>query len=94
LGLSPLKEPQTEFQFPSGDICDVVMDLGKEGWAVVEIKQGQRGELIKGCSAPHLSRQNRGKMSLEISHCFLEFPGFMQGQELLRASVSQAAVHV
>lgn len=48
LELSPDKEPETEFQFLSGDLCDVVMDLGKEGWAVIEIKQGQRGELVKG----------------------------------------------
>lgn len=48
LELSPDKEPETEFRFLSGDRCDVVMDLGKEGWAVIEIKQGQRGELVKG----------------------------------------------
>ena len=32
----------------SGDRCDVVFDLGELGYAVVEIEDGQRGELVKG----------------------------------------------
>lgn len=37
-----------EFLFISGDECDVVFDLGKEGQAVIEIKNGDEAELVKG----------------------------------------------
>jgi len=48
IGLSLEKEGEKEFPFISGDECDVIFDLGKEGFAVIEVKNGQRGELVKG----------------------------------------------
>jgi hypothetical protein len=47
--LPPTAPFATEYTFISGDRCDVVFDLGEEdGVAVVEIKNGDRGELVKG----------------------------------------------
>ncbi len=48
LGLRTTESGQLEYAFVSGDECDVVFDLGSAGYAVVEIKNGHRGELIKG----------------------------------------------
>jgi hypothetical protein len=44
------KEPgQKEFFFVSGDRCDVVFDLGEDGVAIVEVKDGEHdGELVRG----------------------------------------------
>ncbi|MCH7922348.1 MAG: hypothetical protein IH975_04845 [Nitrospinae bacterium] len=47
LGISPLKH-FTEFDLLSGDTVDVAFDCGPKDWAVVEVKVGQRGELIRG----------------------------------------------
>ena len=48
IGLHPEKPGEQEYPFVSGDKCDVVFDLGQNGYAVVEIKKGERGELVKG----------------------------------------------
>ena len=49
LGLDVQEPGKTEFGFISGDRCDVVFDLGREGIAVVEIKDGEHdGELVRG----------------------------------------------
>ena len=48
LGLHPREPGQQEYPFVSGDKCDVVFDLGQNGQAVAEIKNGERGELVKG----------------------------------------------
>ena len=48
IGLYAHGEPQIEFRFVSGDVCDIVFDLDTLGMAVVEIKNGERGELVKG----------------------------------------------
>jgi hypothetical protein len=47
-GLYAKGDPQIEFAFVSGDKCDVVFELGELGTAVVEIKNGERGELVMG----------------------------------------------
>jgi hypothetical protein len=47
-GLYAKGDPQIEFLFVSGDKCDVVFELGELGTAVMEIKNGERGELVKG----------------------------------------------
>lgn len=48
LGLYAQGEALIEFPFVSGDKCDVVFELGALGTAVIEVKNGERGELIKG----------------------------------------------
>lgn len=48
IGLYVTGEPIIEYCFVSGDECDVVFDLGELGTAVVEVKNGERGELVKG----------------------------------------------
>lgn len=48
LGVSTVGKGTMEFAFVSGDECDVVFQLRPTGEAVVEIKNGERGELIKG----------------------------------------------
>lgn len=48
IGLSALVTPSVEYLFPSGDRCDIVFELPEGGHAVVEIKDGERGELVKG----------------------------------------------
>ena len=48
IGITPVAPAEIEYLFISGDRCDVVFDLGKDGWAVVEIKNGDPGELVKG----------------------------------------------
>ena len=46
--VSSSEEGEQEYLFVSGDRCDVVFDLGGLGYAVVEIKDGERAELVKG----------------------------------------------
>jgi len=49
IGLLGRPSGTTEYAFPSGDECDVVFSLGdSSGHAVVEIKNGHRGELVRG----------------------------------------------
>ena len=48
IGLQPTKQGEQEYPFVSGDKCDVVFDLDQNGYAVVEIKNGERGELVRG----------------------------------------------
>jgi hypothetical protein len=48
VGLSPVQPAQVEHLFIAGDRADIVFDLGENGWAVVEIKNGEIGELVKG----------------------------------------------
>lgn len=48
IGLQLGKEGKQEHLFVSGDKCDVVFDLGRDGHAVVEVKKGERGELVRG----------------------------------------------
>lgn len=48
IGLEPVDSAEQEHQFVCGDRCDVVFDLGEKGHAVVEIKNRERGDLIRG----------------------------------------------
>lgn len=48
IGLSTNELGIEEFQFISGDACDIVFELNTSEFTVVEIKNGIRGELIKG----------------------------------------------
>jgi hypothetical protein len=48
IGLQARKAGKKEYRFVSGDKCDVVFDLEQNGHAVVEIKGGERGELVRG----------------------------------------------
>lgn len=48
IGLSSVDAVEQEYLFISGDRCDIVFDLGGDGHAVVEIKDQQRGELVRG----------------------------------------------
>ena len=48
IGLGPPEEVQKEYLFISGDRCDIVFDLGRDGHAVVEIKDQERSELVRG----------------------------------------------
>ena len=48
IGLASVEGVDQEYLFISGDRCDIVFDLGGDGDAVVEIKDQQRGELVRG----------------------------------------------
>ncbi len=48
IGLNPAGLAQKEFLFIAGDRADILFNLGVDGWAVVEIKNGDVGELVKG----------------------------------------------
>jgi hypothetical protein len=48
IGLQTRAPGEQEYLFVSGDRCDVVFDLERNGYAVVEIKNGERGELVRG----------------------------------------------
>jgi len=48
LGLAAGVKAHVELRFLSGDEADVAFDCGDHGWAVVEVKVGIRGELVKG----------------------------------------------
>jgi len=48
IGLTSVEAVDQEYLFISGDRCDIVFDLGGDGDAVVEIKDQQRGELVRG----------------------------------------------
>lgn len=48
IGLGPIEPGEQEYLFVSGDRCDVVFDLGENGYAVVEIKNDERGDLVRG----------------------------------------------
>ena len=65
LGLHPGKPGKQEYPFVSGDKCDVVFDLGQNGQAVAEIKNGERGELVKGI---YQAIKYRALMAAEKGH--------------------------
>jgi len=48
IGISALKKPVMENEFLSGDRCDILVELFGQCAAIIEIKVGQRGELVKG----------------------------------------------
>lgn len=48
IGVPSRTKWEVEFPFISGDECDVVFDISGDKAVVVEIKNGERGELIKG----------------------------------------------
>jgi len=48
IGLAPAQPAQVEYLFIAGDRADLVFYSGENEWAVVEIKNGESGELIKG----------------------------------------------
>jgi len=48
IGLCSAMAVDQEYLFVSGDRCDVVFDLGEAGHAVVEIKDRERGDLLRG----------------------------------------------
>ncbi|MGD0753049.1 MAG: hypothetical protein ABSA23_16775 [Anaerolineales bacterium] len=48
IGLPPENAAQMEYLFVAGDRADIVFGIGPDAWAVVEIKNGEIGELVKG----------------------------------------------
>ncbi len=48
IGIEKIESRDVEYDFVSEDTCDVVFGLGDAGYAVVEVKKGERGELVKG----------------------------------------------
>jgi len=48
IGLEASGLSEQEYLFVCGDRCDVVFSLGEGGHAVVEIKTGERGDLVRG----------------------------------------------
>ena len=48
IGLQSGTKGRQEYSFVSGDKCDVVFNPSQDDWAVVEIKNGERGELVRG----------------------------------------------
>ena len=48
IGFHVRKPAIVEYAYISGDEADVVFELGKNEWIVVEVKNGDTGELIKG----------------------------------------------
>jgi hypothetical protein len=65
IGLQSAGQPELEYLFISGDRCDVVFDLGQDGQAVVEVKNGERGELIRGI---YQAVKYRALMQAECGH--------------------------
>jgi hypothetical protein len=48
IGIDALGKPTTEYLFKSDDRCDILVELFGQCAAIIEIKVGQRGELVKG----------------------------------------------
>jgi hypothetical protein len=48
IGLAAESASQMEYLFVAGDRADIVFGIGPDTWAVVEIKNGEIGELVKG----------------------------------------------
>jgi hypothetical protein len=48
IGLEVESSAQMEYLFVAGDRADIVFGTGPDAWAVVEIKNGEIGELVKG----------------------------------------------
>ena len=48
IGLPAYSASQVEYLFVAGDRADIVFGTGPDAWAVVEIKNGEIGELVKG----------------------------------------------
>jgi hypothetical protein len=48
IGLAEDSAAQMEYLFVAGDRADIVFGAGPDAWAVVEIKNGEVGELVKG----------------------------------------------
>jgi len=48
IGLEPESAAQREYLFVAGDRADIVFGIGPDAWTVVEIKNGEIGELVKG----------------------------------------------
>ena len=48
IGLPAESAAQMEYLFVSGDRADIVIGTGPDTWAIVEIKNGEIGELVKG----------------------------------------------
>ncbi|MFH2104147.1 MAG: hypothetical protein ABIJ39_12415 [Chloroflexota bacterium] len=48
IGLESESAAQMEYLFVAGDRADIVFGTGPDAWAVVEIKNGEIGELVKG----------------------------------------------
>jgi hypothetical protein len=48
IGLIPESSTQVEYRFLSGDRVDIVFGTGPDKWIVVEIKDGEIGELVMG----------------------------------------------
>jgi hypothetical protein len=48
IGLAVESAAQMEYLFVAGDRADIVFGTGPDVWAVVEIKNGEIGELVKG----------------------------------------------
>lgn len=48
IGLEPDSGAQMEYLFVAGDRADIVFGIGPDAWAVIEIKNGEIGELVKG----------------------------------------------
>jgi hypothetical protein len=48
IGISALKKPVVEKEFLSGDRFDIFVELFGQCAAIIEIKVGQRGEVVKG----------------------------------------------
>lgn len=48
IGLPAESAAQMDFLFVAGDRADIVFGTGPDTWAVVEIKNGEIGELVKG----------------------------------------------
>lgn len=48
IGLEPESAAQMEYLFIADDRADIIFGTGPDAWAVVEIKNGEIGELVKG----------------------------------------------
>jgi hypothetical protein len=65
VGLTSECVGKKEFCFLSGDECDVVFFVGRKKAVVVEIKNGERGELVKGI---YQTVKYRALMTAEMGH--------------------------
>jgi hypothetical protein len=65
IGLAPVRPAIREYLFPSGDECDVTFELEDGTYAVVEVKNGEHSELIKGM---YQAVKYRALMAAEKGH--------------------------
>jgi hypothetical protein len=67
IGLPTESAAQMDYLFVAGDRADIVFGTGPDAWAVIKIKNGEIGELVKGV---YQAIKNRALLQAEKGHGF------------------------